>query len=41
MYFKYKDITVELSVADFGKKGTFGFIQTQLKKIKKLTFYLM
>lgn len=36
MYFKYKDITGELSVADFGKKGTFGIYPNPTKEDKKV-----
>lgn len=36
MYFKYKNITSELSVADFGKKGTFGIYPNPTKEDKKV-----
>jgi len=36
MYFKYKDITAQLSVADFGKKGTFGIYPNPTKEDKKV-----
>ncbi|WP_379963414.1 T9SS type A sorting domain-containing protein [Epilithonimonas sp. UC225_85] len=36
MYFKYKDITAQLSVADFGKKGTFGIYPNPTKEDKKI-----
>ncbi len=36
MYFKYKDITDLLAVADFGKKGTFGIYPNPTKEDKKV-----
>jgi len=36
MYFKYKDITAELAVADFGKKGNFGIYPNPTKEDKKV-----
>jgi len=36
MYFKYKNITSELSVADFGKKGTFGIYPNPTKEDRKI-----
>jgi len=36
MYFKYKDITAELAVADFGKKGNFGIYPNPTKEDKKI-----
>lgn len=36
MFFKYKDITSILSVADFGKKGTFGIYPNPTKEDKKI-----
>ncbi|UQB69642.1 T9SS type A sorting domain-containing protein [Epilithonimonas zeae] len=36
MYFKYKNITGELAVADFGKKGTFGIYPNPTKEDKKV-----
>ncbi len=36
MYFKYKNVTNELSVADFGKKGTFGIYPNPTKEDKKI-----
>lgn len=36
MFFKYKNITSELSVADFGKKGTFGIYPNPTKADKKV-----
>ena len=40
MYFKYKNITSELSVADFGKKGTFGIYPNPTKEDKKINILL-
>ena len=40
MYFKYKDITSQLSVADFGKKGTFGIYPNPTKEDKKVNILL-
>ena len=36
MYFKYKDITALMSVADFGKKGAFGIYPNPTKEDKKI-----
>jgi len=36
MYFKYKNITGELAVADFGKKGKFGIYPNPTKENKKV-----
>ena len=36
MFFKYKNITSELAVADFGKKGTFGIYPNPTKADKKV-----
>ena len=36
MYFKYKDITAELAVADFGKKGNFGIYPNPTKEDKRV-----
>lgn len=36
MYFKYKDITSTLSVADLGKKGSFGIYPNPTKEDKKV-----
>ncbi|WP_312765594.1 T9SS type A sorting domain-containing protein [Epilithonimonas sp.] len=36
MYFKYKNVTNELAVADFGKKGTFGIYPNPTKEDKKV-----
>lgn len=36
MFFKYKDITSTLSVADLGKKGTFGIYPNPTKQDKKV-----
>ncbi|MBP6578135.1 MAG: T9SS type A sorting domain-containing protein, partial [Chryseobacterium sp.] len=40
MFFKYKNITSELSVADFGKKGNFGIYPNPTKEDKKINILL-